>query len=75
MVGGLAILALASCGGEPSVYEELLGLVPDTPETRSQVFISDYALMRELFDTPLPGPEDSSLALLGLTGLAATRRL
>ena len=39
-----------------SPYEELLGLVPDTPETRSCVLINDYALIRELgFDIPLPG--------------------
>ena len=33
----------------------MLGLIPDTPETRSSVYIYDYALSRELFDVPLPG--------------------
>ena len=40
-----------------TIYEELLSLVPDTPETRDGVFINDYTLARELFDISLPGPE------------------
>ena len=41
-----------------SVYEELLGLIPDTPWTREEVWINDYARMRELYDMPLP-PADA----------------
>lgn len=40
----------------PTLYEKLLRLIPDTPETRSLVFLRDYARIRELFDFPLPGP-------------------
>ncbi len=55
----LAFLAvvIAACGRpRPTPYEDLLGLVPDAAETRSSVFINDYALIRKLFDIPLPGP-------------------
>ena len=48
----------------PSVgYEELLRAIPDTPENRSEVYIDDYALVRRLFDIPLPGPGDDEAAL------------
>ena len=40
-----------------TVYEELLSLIPDTTGTRASVFINNYALARELFEIPLPGPE------------------
>ena len=51
------LVAGVGCGGEPTVYEELLGIIPDTEETRSFVLINDYALAREQFDISLPGPE------------------
>ena len=34
----------------PNIFEELLGLIPDTPETRSQLWINDYAKASELSD-------------------------
>lgn len=42
---------------EDSIYEQLLAFIPDTPENRSSVFINDYALLRKLFDIPMPGPD------------------
>ena len=60
-VVGLLALVLAACGGsdDATPYEDLLRLVPDTPEMRSDLFMNDYALFRELFDGPLPGPDAS----------------
>ena len=54
----------------PTVYEELLSLIPDTPETRSQVWINDFSRIRETFNialAPLPGesPFISSYSSLG----------
>jgi hypothetical protein len=64
-VVGLIPLVLAACGGsdEATPYEDLLRLVPDTPEMRSDLFMNDYALFRGLFDGPLPGPEASEQEL------------
>ena len=39
-----------------TAYAGLLGTIPDTPELRRQVYINDYALVRQMFDIPLPGP-------------------
>ncbi len=71
---GLLALALVGCGSdaEPvrettvataTAYEGLLGTIPDTPELRQQVYINDYALVRQLFDIPLPGPGDDDDAV------------
>ena len=71
---GLLALALVGCGSdaEPvrettaatdAAYAGLLGTIPDTPELRQQVYINDYALVRQMFDIPLPGPEDDEVAL------------
>ena len=71
---GLLALALVGCGSdtEPvrettaatdAAYAGLLGTIPDTPELRQQVYINDYALVRQMFDIPLPGPEDDEDAL------------
>ncbi|NQW22593.1 MAG: hypothetical protein HQ475_04015 [SAR202 cluster bacterium] len=79
----LALTALAACGGgedaapisgdsdtEVSLFEELLGTIPDTPDTRKYVMINDYAAIREIFQIPLPGPEAGQPALLEyLTGI------
>ena len=46
-----------------TVYEVLLGTIPDTPEARSSVYINDYTLVRQMFDIPLPGPGDDEDAL------------
>ena len=60
-------LVVVACGGRgddnDNPYVELLRLVPDTPETRSFVLINDYALTRELFNIPLPGPGADEEAL------------
>ena len=40
-----------------SVLLELLGTIPDTPETREIVLINDHARVRELFNIQLPGPD------------------
>ena len=58
----LVALLIAACGdsGEGSkqgVFQELLGTIPDTVETRQWVLINDYALARELFGVELPGPD------------------
>ena len=53
-----------------AVYDGLLGAIPDTPETRNGVFVSDYALARQVFDAatfPLPGPEDDEAAVAEFT--------
>ena len=71
---GLLALALVGCGSdtEPvrettaatdAAYAGLLGTIPDTPELRQQVYINDYALVRQMFDIPLPGPGDDEVAL------------
>ena len=44
----------ASKSGPMSAYEELLSLIPNTPETRSYLLINDYARIRELFRHPSP---------------------
>lgn len=58
---GTAGMTPGSEGG--SVHEQLLSLIPDSPEARKEVFINDYPLARRLFDIPLPGPGDEDEAL------------
>ena len=41
-----------------AAYAGLLGTIPDSPELRRWVHINDYALVRQMFDIPLPGPGD-----------------
>ena len=48
---------------EISLFEKLLGAIPDTPDTRKSVMINDYAAVREIFGVPLPGP-DADLPVL-----------
>ena len=48
---------------EVSIFEALLGVIPDTPDTRKSVMINDYAAVREIFGVPLPGPEAGEEAL------------
>ena len=62
-LAALAAAAGVACGSAASTYEELLATIPDTRETRMGVFIHDYALVRQLFDIPLPGPEDGEDAM------------
>ena len=47
-----------------TAYAGLLRTIPDTPELRQQVYINDYALVRQVFDIPLPGPGDDEDALV-----------
>lgn len=49
---------------EPSRYEELLRLMPDTPETRRSVYITDYALLREVWAIPPLGPDSDEQAIV-----------
>ena len=41
---------------EASVYEELLALIPDTPDTRSWVILADYVLLHKALGIVRPGP-------------------
>ena len=49
--------------GSESVFLELLGTIPDTVDTRQWVIVNDYALAREVFNVPLPGPNADEDAL------------
>lgn len=65
-----AAIGVACEGTDQSAYEALLGTIPDTPETRNEVYIADYALARQVFDAdtfPLPGPEDDEAAVAEFT--------
>ena len=70
---------LVACGGADStgVFEELMGLVPDTPEVRRQVLFTDFERLRELRRIELPtdpaDPEQQRQYLLGLLGAADPR--
>ena len=46
-----------------SAYEELLALIPDTPNSRSMVFLNDYVLLRKTANIALPGPNANQEAL------------
>ena len=48
---------------EVFIFEALLSVIPDTPDTRKSVMINDYATVREIFGVPLPGPEAGEEAL------------
>jgi hypothetical protein len=47
---GLPAFSAVTCGGDaaPSTWLSLLRVLPDTPETRSNVLINDHARAREL---------------------------
>ena len=68
-VATLLAVVLVGCSSEPSsaptdtAYAGLLGTIPDTPEVRRGVYIDDYALVRQMFDIPLPGPGDDEDAV------------
>ena len=71
LVGPIVVLLLiAGCGGsgngsssEGSVLLDLLGIIPDTPETRQMVVVNDYARIREVLNIQLPGPDANQDAL------------
>ena len=59
--------SLASCGSsetDRTVFEELLSVIPDTPEARAQVLINDYARVRQLFNIPMAPPDAGDEELL-----------
>ena len=71
---GIVLVALISvltaCGSaddgpssDVSLFEQLLGAIPDTPDTRKSVTINNYAAARQIFGVPLPGPEADQSAL------------
>ncbi len=49
---------------EPSLYQELLRLIPDTPETRSAVYINDYVRLREVWGIPPLEPDADERAMI-----------
>ena len=59
---------------EVSIFEAMLGTIPDTSDTRRSVMINDYAAVRGIFAVPLPGPEADQTVLreyfAGIRGLA-----
>ena len=71
LLGPLVISACMLSEAPPplpsTLYEELLAFIPDTPDTRSSVYINDFELMREIFDvsSPQPGYDDLELLLYG----------
>lgn len=48
---------------QASLFERLLGTIPDTPKTRESVIINDYAAIRELLEVALPGPDAGQPAM------------
>ena len=64
---------------EVSLFEKLLGVIPDTPNTRKSVMINDYAAVRAVFGIPLPGPEAGEPAIqeyiIGILGPATMAHL
>ena len=58
-----------------SAYEELLALIPNTPDTRSMVFLNDYVLLRKAANVALPGPNANEEALHNYLGALVTTSL
>lgn len=60
----LLVIALAGCGRDDGpasgVFEDLLRAIPDTPETRQYVVMTDLARLREILGVELP--QDASIA-------------
>lgn len=49
---------------EVSLFEELLGTIPDTPDTRKSVMINDYAAVRKILELSPTSPDAEFPALL-----------
>ena len=66
LVATLVVGLLAGCAPSdaPNIYEELLQNIPDIPGASNGVYINDYALVHELFEIPIPGPEADDEARL-----------
>lgn len=64
MVVLVGAVGISGCKGTPeSSFLEMLKLVPDTPATRTMVYISDHAMIRESYDIPLPSPDADDEAI------------
>ena len=65
MALALVLVVTIACGGggSSSVFEELLSHIPDTPDTRARVEMSDFVRARDLFEVPLPGADAGREAL------------
>lgn len=61
----LSVTALTACdtdsSEEPGVFLNLLALVPDTPETRARVHLTDLAAVRAFLDAEVPEGEQPDL--------------
>ncbi len=63
----LVVAALPGCAknAAPSrTYLDMLTLLPDTPGMRHQVYITDFAKVRDLYSIPVPGPDADSETLM-----------
>ena len=56
--------ATAAPSPEISLFEELLGTIPDTLDTRKSVMINNYAALREILAMPPSGPDAGLPALV-----------
>lgn len=76
--GGLhppgAAVRLSQPAAPAGVYQTLLGLIPDTPATRGEVTMTDFARIRDLFGVATPAdPADPAQREAYFAQLAATR--
>ena len=62
LVGAFGV---SGCGGGTGIspFLDMLKLIPDTPETRNVVYISDYARIRDIYDVPLPSTNSDDEAI------------
>lgn len=61
-----AVLDTSDADSKAAIYETLLAIIPDTPDVRVYLHISDYALARQMFSAstfPLPEPGDDDEAV------------
>lgn len=77
--GGPATATVSAGSASPTaaplgVFAAMLQLIPDTPETRQQAAISDYARARQVFNVPAPAdpanPEQKQAYLAALSTAA-----
>lgn len=74
----VGVFGVSGCGGtEGSPFLTMLEFIPDTPATRFQVYISDHARIREIYDVPLPlsDADDEAMVeyMIALRGQAPLR--
>ena len=75
----LSVLGVNGCGGaEVNPFLEMQRLIPDSPDTRFQVYINDHAKIREIYDIPLPssdaGDEMEEYIMTLAWGISGPRR-